>query len=491
MSAAPVSEGPPEAPIDTDITHAGLASKSMGQIEVFAQSLAGIAPSAVMATGPALIVVSAGNGTWLSYGIAMVTVLLIGLCIVQFGNRIASTGSLYSYVAHSLGSGSAFTTGWTLAIGYIFIAMTGAAGTALYGAGFLGAFGINAQNKPAYLIILIVAIVLATALAAVGIKLSTRFGLILEIFSLLAILTLLVATLFHHGVTDHAQIHLTGASSNGITFGVVLGTLGFVGFESAAALGAEARDPHRAIPRAVLISAIVVGVLYIFSAYVSVKGLGAVALAKSADPMDDLSKAANMGGFRYVIDLGVMMSFFAVIIASINAASRIYYTMAHEQMMPKPIGKTHRTHRTPHVAIMAIFPAVLIVPAIMLITGTTPLNIIAYTGTIGTFGYLTAYLLMAVGMPTFMRSHRAMRAYHPVIAIAATLAIIYVVYKNLVPVPPSPYNILPYIYLGLLVIGIVWYLAIRWRAPERTKLVGTFEEELSPLHVESLAARDT
>ena len=46
-----------------------------------------------------------------------------------------------------------------------------------------------------------------------------------------------------------------------MTFGIVLAVLGFVGFESSASLGAEARDPHRAIPRAVLGSAVLVGIL--------------------------------------------------------------------------------------------------------------------------------------------------------------------------------------------------------------------------------------
>ena len=68
----------------------GLARKTMGPVEVFAQSVAAIAPSAVMGTGPALVVLSAGNGTWLSYGLAMVLVLLIGLCVMQYGTHVAS-----------------------------------------------------------------------------------------------------------------------------------------------------------------------------------------------------------------------------------------------------------------------------------------------------------------------------------------------------------------------------------------------------------------
>jgi len=457
----------------------GLARRTMGPVEVLAQSLAAIAPSAVMATGPVLVVLSAGNGTWLSYAAAMVTVLLIGLCLVAYGTRIASTGSLYSYVAKSLGPGSAFAAGWGLVIGYTFIAIVGVTGVGIYGASLLDGVGVDATGRPAQVLLFALAAAAAGAFAVAGIKLSTRVGLVLEVLSVTAILLLMAVVLGRTGVSDSAQTSLTGVSGNGVAFGVVLATLGFVGFESSASLGAEARDPHRAIPRAVLSSAFLVGLMYVFAAYVTIKGLGAEALGSSAAPMDDLAKVAGLSSFRYVIDLGVAMSFFAVVIASINAAARVLYTMAHEQVLHTALSRTHPTHRTPHVAILALLPVVLLVPVVLLLRGTTPFNIYAYTGTVGTFGYLTAYLLMAVGMPFFLRRRGLQRPQHVVLALATVLAVVYVVYKNLIPRPPSPYNVLPYLYLALLVAGIAWYLTVRARGPERVRHVGTFEEEAS------------
>ncbi|NMH97423.1 APC family permease [Pseudonocardia acidicola] len=450
---------PPTGPVSTELAH-----KTMGPIEVLAQSVAAIAPSAVMATGPALIVLSAGGGSWLSYLLALVTVVLIGLCVAQFGTRIASAGSLYSYVGKSLGPGGAFAAGWALVIGYAFIAMIGVVGFAIYGGQLLDLVGLASASQVAQIVIFIVAGVAAVAFAWAGIKISTRVGLVLEVASIAAILVLLVVVLAKHGLLpDPAQTRLGGSSSNGITFGVVLAVLGFVGFESAAALGAEARDPHRAIPRAVLTSAVVVGVLYVFAAYVSILGLGVAGLGGSTAPMADLAKTVGLAGFSYVIDLGVAASFFAVTIASINAASRVLYTIAHEGALHSALRRTHARHRTPHVAILVLLPAIVLVPAIMVLAGVAPLDVYAYTGTIGTFGYLTAYLLMAIGMPIFLRRHHTVRAYHWLLAAAAAAAIVVVTYKNLIPVPAWPFNVLPYLYLGLLAIGVGWYAATRRR----------------------------
>jgi amino acid transporter len=445
-------------------TPSGLADKTMGPIEVLAQSVAAIAPSAVMATGPALIVLSAGNGSWLSYLLAMVLVLLIGLCVAQFGTKIASVGSLYGYVGKSLGPGGAFATGWALVIGYTFIAMIGVVGVGIYGGALLEGLGLPTGTSAAQIVIFIVAGVAAVAFAWIGIKISTRVGLVLEVVSIAAILILFIVTIVQHGAApDPAQVQLSGASFDGITFGVVLAVLGFVGFESAAALGAEAKDPHRAIPRAVITSAFVVGVLYVFAAYTSILGLGTEGLGSSAAPMDDLAADVGVGAFRYVIDFGVTASFFAVTIASINAASRVLFAVAHDGVLHTSLRRAHHRPKTPHVAIMVLLPPVVLVPVVMVLAGVTPLEVYAYTGTIGTFGYLTAYLLMAIGMPIFLRRHHTVRPYHWVLAVAAVAAILYVSYKNLVPAPDYPFNILPYIYLVLLAIGIAWYLLTRGR----------------------------
>jgi amino acid transporter len=482
--SATVEGGAPvegRAPVVSD---QGLAHESMSQLEVMAQSVAGIAPSAVMATGPALIVASAAGGAWLSYLLAMVVVVLIGLVVAQFGRRFASSGSLYSYVARGLGPTGAFLAGWGLVIGYAFIAMIGIVGTAIYLSSLLTTAGLPADGTAAVLIIAIVAIVAAATFAIAGIQLSTRLGLVLEIISVTAVLVVLIAVLVKHGAGSGAgssQLKLTGASFNGITFGIVLATLGFVGFESSASLGAEARNPHRAIPRAVLGSAVLVGVLYVFAAYTSVLGFGGPdKLAASAAPITDLAQASGLGDFSYVVDLGVAASFFAVSIASINAASRVLYTMGEEDLLPRVLGRAHPRHKTPHVAIGVIAPVIGIVPVVMLLARVTPLDVYAYTGTIGTFGYMLAYFLMALALPFFLRRRGEANPLAVVLSVVVMAALAYVFYKNVVPVPDYPYNLFPWIFLGLLVVGLAAYAVMRVRRPQLVREAGSHEEDPLP-----------
>jgi amino acid transporter len=333
-------------------------------------------------------------------------------------------------------------------------------------------------------VIFILAALGAGAFAVAGIKLSTRLGLVLEIVSVTAVLLVLVVVLARNGFSvDTSQFRLDGVTFDGVTFGIVLAVLGFVGFESAASLGAEARNPHRAIPRAVLGSAVLVGLLYIFASYSTVLGFGgADGLAASGAPISDLATANGLGGVTWLIDLGVTASFFAVVIASINAAARVLYTMGEERVLPAALGRAHPRHQTPHVAIWLISPVIAAVPVVMFATGTSALNVYAYTGTIGTFGYMLAYLLMAVALPVFLRRRAELRGQSVVLAVVVVLALLYVFYKNVVPVPPSPYNRLPWIFLGVLLAGLVWYLVVRVRTPEVADEVGSVEEEPVPPH---------
>jgi amino acid transporter len=450
----------------------------MSQLEVMAQSVAGIAPSAVMATGPALIVLYAGQGAWLSYLAATVVVVLVGLCVAQFGRRFASSGSLYSYVARGLGPTGAFAAGWALVIGYTCIAMVGIVGTGLYLGSFLETLGLPATSTVGVIILFMIAAIAAAAFAVSGIKISTRLGLILEIVSVTAVLAVLVVVLARNGISPgSSQLSLDGVSFDGATFGIVLAVLGFVGFESAASLGAEARNPHRTIPRAVIGSAVLVGVLYVFATYASVVGFGgAEGLGASTAPISDLARQNGLGGATWIVDLGVTASFFAVIIASINAASRVLYTMGEEDVLPAILGRAHRTHKTPHVAIAVIAPVVGLVPTVMVATGTTPFNVYAYTGTIGTFGYMLAYLLMAVALPFFLRRRNEANPLSTLLAVVVVAALLYVFYKNVYPVPPSPYNLLPWIFLAAMALGLAWYFIVRIRKPQVLQEVGSTEE---------------
>jgi amino acid transporter len=460
----------------------GLERRSVTPFEVGAQSVANIAPSAVIAFGPAQMAASAGNGAWFSFFIGTVIVMVIAFSIVIFARRRAGVGSLYSLVRPALGPTGSFVTGWALFLGVIAIAAGSICGAGFFLSTLLGHFGVTVFDGIIGQIILdLLLLAGAIFLTITSVRVSARVSATLEVISIIVITVTLVIIFFKSGnVFDAAQFTLTGSTFGGIVFAVVIAILGFVGFESAASLGAESKDPFRAIPRAVIGSAILAGFLYIFATYSQVaqfKG-GAAALAKSASPMDDLTSQWGLGFLQPVLDFGFCASFFAVVVACITVGARILFGMSNEGILPAWLGHAHPRHKTPSKAIWLVVPLVAIPAIAVLSTGVAPLSATTYIDTVGVFGYMVSYALVCVGAPLFLKKLGGRRILLATVMGAIGIAsLAYVFYANVFPVPAYPFNTLPYYFLACLVIGIVGYAILRVRHPEVAERAGTFADD--------------
>lgn len=456
-----------------------LAGRVATGLEVFGQSVSNIAPSASLAALPALIAVNAGSGVWVSVALATVLMLLVGTCLSVFARHISTSGSLYTYTARSLGSTAAFASGVCLVIGYAAIGMDCVLGSAIYFSSFLGQIGIDAGNTGGLIVLSALAAVLGSMLSFRGIRAATRIALVMEIVSVIGIATVFVVILGKHGAkVDASQFKFHTFGFNGIILGVVLGVDSFVGFESAASLGIEARDPHRAIPRAVFISLIIVGVFYIVSGYTEVLGFGGTAaLIKSGAPISDLAARSGVGGIKFLLNIGIGVSFLACIVACTNSASRQLFTMGKERVLSGALAGTSARHHTPKFAICAVAPVIGFVPIVMLAVNIKPLDGLGYTATVGTFGFLVCYAFLGAGAPLYLRRQRALKPLLLGTGVLTVLGVVYIFYKSVYPVPSYPYNVLPYVFGGLLVTAMAWYGATLRHDPTRSARLGTYEGE--------------
>jgi amino acid transporter len=456
-----------------------LAKDALSALEAFAQSVAATGPSiAIGGTIPAVYLV-AGRGALWSVLIGTAIALLVAYVVSQFARRAAGAGSLYSYVFLGLGRGPAFATGWGIVVGYVGIAAACLVGAAVYLGALLGSAGIHASGTLAQSLLLAVVAVPAAVLPVRGVRLSARVGIVLEAASLLVILIALGATVAHFGLRfDTGQFTAKGANVNSIMLGAVLAVAVFVGFESAGSLGAETRDPYRNIPRAILGTVLGAGLLYLISAYVQVLGFnGAAQLASSAAPLNELTKASGVGWLSPVLNLGILASAVVCASASVNAAARSVYSLSREGVLPGFLGQVHPRLRTPHTAIYLLGAAAAALPLLLIAFGQGELDVYAWTAAFGTFGYLLAYLLAALALPRYLR-RRGELTPGPVAAGAlAVLAILYVTYKNLVPVPAWPVDLLPYLFAAVVLAGLAWYGVLHRRAPERARGLGALVED--------------
>jgi amino acid transporter len=309
---------------------------------------------------------------------------------------------------------------------------------------------------------------------------SARVSLVLELISVFIIVVLLVTALIWLGpdAWDPAQFSFEGVPFQGVAAGMVLGILGFVGFSSADALGREAKNPKTAIPRAIMWSAIVVGVLYVFAAYTQIAVLGDE-LGEVASPLQAINERIGMSGwFAPVLVFGVAASFFAVVVAPLNVVGRIVYVMGKEGIVPEKFGRTHDTHLTPHRVLLVAGPAAIILDVILLLIGTHPMDIVVWVDTYATYGYMVAYALVAIAGVVYTRRAGIPNRLVWICAVVAVAAMAYVFFANVWPVPPFPLNVLPYLFIATMLAAFARFWWLQRNRPEVLTQVGRTHTEM-------------
>ena len=434
----------------------GLRKHVLSPLETLAQSISTIAPSTSPLVTIPLVFALAGSATWLAYSLALLCMVLMAFTIAIFARDSSSPGSLYVYTRTALPPVFGIISAWSLLFAYIMTASSMVGGVLAYGYLFLGRYGD--RLPPALFAVLLTAGVVAVAYR--DIKISAQAMLWIEGVTILFIAVVLAAILWRHGLQVHrAQFRLHRSSLPGLRLAVILAVFSFVGFESATALGTEAREPLRAIPRAVVGSALLSGLFFIACSYTEVLGFAGLGqdLGSSAAPLRTLSATVGLSLLGPIIDIGVVVSMFACMLGCVIAAARILLLMAHHGLAHRHLRKTHARNDTPWVAgvvtgLLVVFP-----PAILAQNGSKGTDIYGWMGSLAVYGFLTAYGLVAVALPVYLRRQNRLSGGAIVLAVAAGVAAILAMLGSLVPVPPAPYRYLPYVYGAYLAAGIAWY----------------------------------
>jgi amino acid transporter len=452
--------------------HHDLRPHCLSYVDVLAQSISVIAPSTVPAAIFGLIFASAGNGTWLSFLLGMVGLIFISFNINQFARRSASPGSLYTYIVSGLGPTAGVLSGWALAFGYLLTGMSTLCGFGVISSVLLGDIGIHVHM----LTLFAIGTIAAFCIAYKDIQLSAKMMLACEGASLLAMLVLGVIIWQHKGFAlDTRQLRLTGSNPGGVLMGIVLVVFGFSGFESSTALGDEAKDPLRTIPRSVVQSVLIAGAVFIFMTYVIILGFAgsSSALAKTEAPLNFLANAMGWGYLGMFISIGVLLSFFSCTLACINSTARIIFSMSRQGLFFDALGEAHETNETPYIAVGLAALITFLVPAAIYWRGVSAFDGQGYFGTLSTFGFIVVYILISIAAPIYLRSIGKLTRVALLYAFLGTgfmllpvLGMIGIPGSVLFPPPTYPNNLLIWMFLAYMAIGLGWLLFQRARDPE-------------------------
>jgi amino acid transporter len=458
----------------TKRTH-GLRVNALGFPTLLAQSVALISPTMTAVLIIPLAFASAGQGTWLAYAFGTLMLLFVVFCLNQFAKRSETAGTMYAYTGRGLGPKAGVLSGWTLIWSYFFIAVAGMCGFAVFSGQLLSALGYHGSVHPIFFFMISAA--LCWLIAYKDIRVSSLLTLALEGLSVACILALAGVVLFKHGFhVDTAQTSLKGIGLRGMGLAVVACIFSLVGFESATALGGEAKNPRRNVPRAVIVSLLITGAFMVVMSYVEIAGTRhyGTPFSSIGAPLNVLSQIYGVSAFKIPVSIGAMVSFFSLSLSCLNAGSRIIYPMAQHGIFSPHLGKAHPTNRTPHIAITVYIAMIFAVPAFLMIF-TNPLTAFGDAGTLAAFGFLLAYYLITFAAPSFRKKRGELRPGHVVLAVVAVICLLVPTVGSFYPLPPYPVVLFPYIFLAWMLVGAGWLYTINRRRPG---VLGEIEADL-------------
>jgi amino acid transporter len=445
--------------------HYGLRNAILSPMETLAQSVSTMAPTTTPAATIPLVCALAGNGTWLAYVLATGAIFVVALCIARFARHSASPGSLYTYASTILPRWLSASVAWSLLLAYV------ATGSSVIG-GFYHYANLLLRDATGHVFSAVLLSLLVTGvsiwIAYRDVKISARLMLWIEAASVSVIVIVVTLLLFRHGWHwDWDQLHLRGMSGSGLRLGLVLALFSFVGFESATTLGAEARNPLRTIPRAVIQSAVLAGAFFTICAYAEVLGFHTVSqdLGASQAPMYVLAQVGGVPVLGLLIDIGALVSLFAGTLACITAAARVLLRMAHDGLAHESLGRTHVRNHTPSRAVVITGVAAVLPVAVLAARGASGLDVYGWMGSLATYGFIVTYALVCMALPRYLRLHGTFSADAgaQIVPWLAAAAMLLALAGNLYPVPEGPYGKLPYIYLLYVTAGLGWYAVRRRR----------------------------
>jgi len=468
-----------------------LREHSIGLWQVLFQSITHMAPAAAVAYSIFISVPYSQQALPLSVGLALIACICAATAIGQLAKRFPSAGGMYTYAARTLGPWAGFLVAWLfilfepLVAPFLYLefgwAMTDV---------FRSEVGWSYTGQWWIWVLLITLVVFL--LTYRDVRLSTTAGVILGAFEILIFGALAVWMLISNGSDLNAQPfnpHHAAGDWSGVFKGMVFAILAFIGFEAAAPMGEEAKNPRKTVPRAVVGSAIVIGIFYVLCAYAWVFGAGFDSFVKqatgNADPWRALAKVFWSSGWVLVF-LAICNSIAANSNAAVNAATRVFYALARNGLAPRPLAHTHPRFKTPHVAIigMSIFALVL---ALLFGWKWGPLDGFFTIATMAVPVVILVYMLVSVGCmryylgPMRQEFNVLLHVILPVGGIVLFFFPLYYQFYKYPPVYPEKYGNwvdVAWVILGLVLLA--WMLATRPRKLDDMERVYVEDETVAP-----------
>ena len=303
----------------------------------FSLAFAFISPIIGLYTIFALALGTAGPAFWLGFPVVLGGQLLVALVLAELSSRWPEAGGLYKWTGRLGGERLGWAAGWAYAWTLIVLVTAQCYAAAPF---LLGIFDVTEPSKPTLLLISGLMLVLSTAVNVLGpraLKVFVALSITAELVGSIVIGTVLL--LFFREQPFDAVFHSSGADAGFLPLLAAMALIGwsFIGFESAGDIAEEVEQPRREVPKALVLSLVVVGLIVMYAAYgliLAIPNMGAVISGDVPDPIHATIVAQLGAGVAKPMFALVVLAFIAGIAAVQASVSRVLFAFARDRELP-------------------------------------------------------------------------------------------------------------------------------------------------------------
>jgi amino acid transporter len=443
--------------------------RTLGSFQVFAISFAFISVAVgIFGTYDDVLQNAGPVGIWL-WPIVAIGQTLIALVIAALAARIPLSGSSYQWASRLANPKVGWGFGWLsfcyLAIGVVTV------DDAMANTALMPLFGMQPDENTARVITLVVMVIQTVLVIAsthlLGLITSAAVGLELVIVVVLTVALFIavavtgqgsVSNLTSRGITEGAPSYF--AVGGGLMAAVIMGIATLVGFDSAANMAEEAKDPFRTVPRAIVgsvVAAAVLGMVFIIALTIAIANIPRVSATNSPVALilrDQLGPVMERS-----LLAAIVIAFFGAGLVTLAAGARMVFAMSRDARFPAHQlmrRVSSRTHTPIPATIMIILLGCVLMAAL---PGDALLKLLTVSGLIGAVLYGAIIVLYLGVRKRLGRQEDAfdLGRFEMPIAIGALVWSVFVVF---VLVTPREALIAVLISVGLVFAGGVYFASL-------------------------------
>jgi amino acid transporter len=410
--------------LDSDKNNNAVKPKQLLSLSDGIVLICGMVIGAGIFKAPSIVAANTASGAWFIF--AWVLGGIVSLCgalvYAELAARYPVTGGEYAFLSRGMGRGVAFVFAWSR----MTVIQTGAIAAVSFVFGDYASEMLRLGDKSSA-IYAALAVVALTALNVVGTRESKTLQKVMQYLLFAGLVFIALAGLFA-GTPAKPAAPGAGTGSFGLAMIFVLLTYG--GWNEAAYLSGEVRNPHRNMMRILVGGILTVTVLYILVnlGYLAALGLGGMKESKAV-AADVMRVAVGEKGVVLVAII-VCLAALTTINAAIFTGARTTYALGQDFRFFRRLGAWRETGSTPANALLLQGAIALVLVGASSVTPDGFTAMVAYTSPV----FWTFFLLTAVTLFIFRSRSGEAPAFrvplYPVIPLAFCAACVYMLYSS-------------------------------------------------------------